>query len=90
MPKIKKYSYRTENKLKHFISIRKAEKALETGRQVKIADVENELAEYCEVSLDTIRLIKRNVNQPSLEVAMKIAEYLNLPVEEIFELKDND
>ncbi|MCY8119576.1 MULTISPECIES: helix-turn-helix transcriptional regulator [Bacteria] len=90
MPKIKKYSYRTENKLKHFISIRKAEKALETGRQVKIADVENELAEYCEVSLDTIRLIKRNVNQPSLEVAMKIAEYLNLPVEEIFELKDNE
>ncbi|MCZ4246872.1 hypothetical protein BXO87_01850 [Bacillus sp. GZB] len=90
MAKTKKYSYKSENKLKHFISIKRAEKALETGRKVLIADVEKELAEYCEVSLDTVRFIKRNVNQPSLEVALKMGEYFSLPVEEIFELKDNE
>ncbi|KZR57542.1 hypothetical protein A3781_19690 [Bacillus badius] len=57
--------------------------------QVLIRDVEEELAQYCDVTRDTILMIKRGVNQPSLAVALKIAEYFNVPVEEIFKLKEN-
>ncbi|MGG6449281.1 helix-turn-helix transcriptional regulator [Pseudobacillus badius] len=88
--KNQKYSYTTTNSLKHFITIRKAEKIAEkNGMQVLIRDVEEELAQYCDVTRDTILMIKRGVNQPSLAVALKIAEYFNVPVEEIFKLKEN-
>lgn len=84
-----KYKYTTENNLKHFVTIKKAERVAEkNGSQVLIRDIENELADYCQVSRDTVLMLKRGVNQPSLAVAMKIAEYFGVPVEEIFKLKE--
>lgn len=84
-----KYSYTTTNLLKHYITIKKAEMIAESGgKQILIRDVENDLADHCQVSRDTILMLKRGVNQPSLAVAMKIAEYFNVPVEEIFKLKE--
>lgn len=84
-----KYGYTTVNNLKHYITIKKAEKVAEKGgMQVLIRDIENELADYCQVTRDTILMLKRQVNQPSLAVALKIAEYFGVPVEEIFKLKD--
>jgi DNA-binding XRE family transcriptional regulator len=84
-----KYAYTTVNNLKHYITIRKAERVAEKGgTQVLIRDIEEELAEYCQVTRDTILMIKRGVNQPSLAVALKIAEYFGIPLEEIFKLKE--
>lgn len=84
-----KYSYTTTNNLKHYIAIKRAEKVAESGgANVFIRDIEEELAKYCEVSRDTIIMIKRKVNQPSIAVALKIAEYFGVPVEEIFKLTD--
>lgn len=84
-----KYNYTTKNNLKHFITIKKAERVAEKGGiNVLVRDIEQELADYCQVSRDTILMIKRGVNQPSLAVAMKIAEYFGVPVEEIFKLTE--
>jgi len=86
-----KYEYTTVNDLKHHITIKKAEKVAEKGgMQVLIRDIEEELADHCQVTRDTILMIKRGVNQPSLAVAMKIAEYFNTPVESVFKLKDSE
>lgn len=86
-----KYTYTTANSLKHFITIKKAEKVAEKGgTQVLIRDIEEELATYCQVSRDTVLMIKRGVNQPALAVALKMAEYFGVPVEEIFKLKEDN
>lgn len=83
-----KYEYTTTNNLKHYITLKRAERIAENGGiKVLIKDIEEELANYCQVSRDTIVMIKRGVNQPSLAVALKIAEYFGVPVEEIFKLK---
>lgn len=86
-----KYDYTTVNNLKHFITIKRAEKIAENGgRQVLIRDIEEELAEYCQVTRDTVQMIKRGINQPSLAVALKMAQYFKVPVEEIFKLKEGN
>lgn len=86
-----KYSYTTKNDLKFHVTLKKAERIAEKGgTQVLIRDIEEELAEYCQVTRDTILMIKRGVNQPSLAVALKIAEYFNKPVEDIFKLVDSE
>ncbi|WP_102272519.1 helix-turn-helix transcriptional regulator [Cytobacillus massiliigabonensis] len=84
------YTYSTTNTLRHYINIKKAEKVAEkNGLNVLIREVEQDLADYCQVTRDSILMIKRGVNQPSLPVALKIAEYFQVPVEEIFKLKED-
>ena len=78
--------YTTKNNLSSYLSLRKAEKQAEKGDRVLIREVEDELADYCDVTRDTIVMIKRGLNQPSLSVALKICEYFNVSVEEIFSL----
>lgn len=85
-----RYAYTTVNNLKHYITIKKAEKVSERdGMQVLIRDIEEELADFCQVTRDTILMIKRGKNQPSLAVALKIAQYFGVPVEEVFILKED-
>ena len=78
----------TDNSLKSFIAVKRAEMTAEKGgAKVLIKDVEQDLARHCGVTWDTIKMIKRGVNQPSLSVAMLIAKYFRVRVEDIFELE---
>ncbi|MCY7861097.1 helix-turn-helix domain-containing protein [Bacillus licheniformis] len=87
----KTYRYTTENTLAHYILIRKAEMVAEKGgMEVLIRDVENDLADFCDITRDSILRIKQGKQQPALAVALKIAEYFGVPVEEIFKLKDTE
>lgn len=81
------YKYTTTNKLKLMIESRRAEMTLKNGDKVLIKDVEKDLADYCGVSADFITAIKRGLSQPSLAVAIKIAQYFSINVEDIFELE---
>ena len=47
---------------------------------------QNVLAEAVEVSRQTIHAIESSKYTPSVELAMKIAEFLDLKVEDIFQL----
>lgn len=82
-----KYSYTTSNTLADNLAITRANKAVETKSMWLIREVEEELANHCQVSRDFIVAIKRGNSQPSLAVALKIAQYFNLKVEDIFKLE---
>ena len=49
---------------------------------------QEDLAEALDVSRQTIIAIENNKYNPTLELAMRLARYLNTTVEELFELKD--
>lgn len=49
-----------------------------------------ELAKVVSVSRQTINAIESNKYVPSAVLAMKIARYFGKPIEEIFELDEND
>lgn len=84
------YTYTTDNKLKSFIEAKRAEKTIETGNKVLIRDIEQDLAEYCEVTTDYVLALKRKLSQPSLAVAFKVSQYFGVKIEDIFNLVDKD
>lgn len=49
---------------------------------------QEDLAEALGVSRQTIIAIENNKYNPTLKLAMKMARYLNTPVEKLFELED--
>ncbi|RHW39051.1 transcriptional regulator [Neobacillus notoginsengisoli] len=46
-----------------------------------------QMAEDLQVTRQTINAIEKNKYNPSLELALKLAEYFNMPFEELFYLK---
>lgn len=58
------------------------------GEDVLIGDVEKIVAEQCGISYHTIKQIKKGMMIPQLEIALKLARYFNVHVDEIFFLKD--
>jgi len=88
--KRKKFSYTTHNRLATFLAHMKYDQELKTGKRVNIGDLEEKLATYCELTDKSIGDIKRGVNQPSLPVAMRIAAYFSVTVEDIFTLKTRE
>lgn len=56
------------------------------GIKVLKSDIIAEIAEYAGVGWENINRVKRNMVTPSLPVAMKIAEYFNVKVEDIFKI----
>lgn len=83
--------YRTVNDLTRVFMMEQARRTTVSkgGTRPSFKDIEDELAKYCNVTQDTINLIRRNKNQPSLQVAMKICEYLEVKVEDVFRLDEN-
>ena len=57
--------------------------------RAKLDISQNELAEKVKVSRQTIHAIERKKKIPSVELAIKIARFFGIPVEEIFLLEDN-
>ena len=77
------------NNLKKFVIKRRAELELERGEKVLIKDVLLDLSNYCGFDkIDSINMIYRKVNNPSLYTALKIAKYFDTNVENIFSLKE--
>lgn len=56
------------------------------GGIVRLGALTEELATYCGVGPDAIEKVKLHINQPSLPVAMKIAEFFKCRPDEIFTL----
>lgn len=65
--------------------------SIENGLKVERAKkdiTQKELAEEMDVSRQTINAIETGKYNPSLELALKIAEFFETTVEEIFELEN--
>ncbi len=82
-------NYTTENNLANRLEVLQGKRIAEKGgAKVNLAEVEKEVADFCGVGVDTIGMIKRGANQPSLPLAMKLAQFFNCTVEDIFTYKD--
>lgn len=51
---------------------------------------QEELAKIVSVTRQTINAMEKNKYVPSTVLALKIARYFNVPVEQLFELEDTD
>lgn len=58
------------------------------GIKVLKADIIADIAEYCGLSWESINRIKRGLALPSLPVALKIAQYFDCKVEDLFRLDE--
>jgi putative transcriptional regulator len=48
------------------------------------------MAEDLQVTRQTINAIEKNKYNPSLELALKLVDYFNVPIEEIFILEEDE
>lgn len=79
--------YKTENCLEALIKMRQA-KELIKGNRLLIKDIDQDLANYCGVTYHCIKQIKKNCQETGLPLALKIAEYFNINIHDIFKLKN--
>lgn len=82
--------YRVENTLDGFINREVGRRMLENGGiKVIKSDIIAEIAEFCGVGWDNINRVKRGIVTPSLPVALKIAKFFEVSVEEVFVIKED-
>lgn len=67
------------------MSVKSNARAIRRERGIK----QLQMAEDLQVTRQTLTAIEHNKYNPSLELALKIAKYFNLSVEEIFILKED-
>lgn len=72
----------------NLINIEVGKRMSSTGEKVRKFEIIEEIANYAGVGIDNINMIKRGVVTPSLPVAIKIASYFQLNVEDIFKVRE--
>ncbi|MDS7057163.1 hypothetical protein NXG04_07675 [Klebsiella pneumoniae] len=84
-----KNKFSVKNNLDSYIVREVGRVMSETGTRTTKTKIMEELASHSGVGLESIRLINRNVSQPSLVVSLRIADYFNTKVENIFEVLED-
>lgn len=79
---------RMQNNLKALIIRRRASIELATGKPCSLEQVHRELAAYCGISKDHVVGVKRGNTSCSIDIALYMADYFQVPVEEIFSLPE--
>ncbi|AIW03187.1 DNA-binding protein [Bacillus phage Mater] len=74
------------NGLKAIMNIEKKEIDSVTKSKIGIQELKAGLAKYCGVSQHNIEQIYKGYSLPSLEVALKIAKFYGVSVDDIFSL----
>ncbi|MCP8973124.1 helix-turn-helix domain-containing protein [Bacillus licheniformis] len=82
----REYPFVLSNNLDKFLRIKQARMTVEKKQPVTLQDVNKDMAKFMGVSDNTINLIKSNNYNPSLVVAMAMAEYLETTVDELFNI----
>lgn len=78
------FPYFTTNRIDEFLKIEKEKR----GCGTRLKDVEMELAEHCEISINGIRRIKRGLCCPSIETAFRITQFFGVRFKDLFELQE--
>lgn len=80
-------TYTTINNLsERILKVQKDYIPLKRGETLRIGKITEDIARHCGVGTDAIDKVKLHINQPSLPLAMKIAEYFKCRPDEIFTL----
>lgn len=85
MPKIK-LPYDVRNNLDEYLTRELGSRMAKTGNKIYKEHIMAEVGEHAGVGVENIKRINRNVAQPSLGVALKIADFFNVKVEDIFKI----
>lgn len=82
----KKLSYDVKNNLDYYLTIELGNRMARTGIRYFKENVMEDVAKHADVGVDNIKRITKNISQPSLGVALKIANYFDVKVEDIFKI----
>lgn len=85
MPKVK-LPYNVSNSLDSYLTRELGERMARTGIRMYKENIMEDVARHSGVGVENIKRISRNVAQPSLGVAIKIADYFEVKVEDIFKI----
>jgi DNA-binding XRE family transcriptional regulator len=86
-----KLPYDVKNNLPEHIRMEQARRMIENGgRRVNTGMIEEELADYCKVTIHAVVSYKLGRATPSLPVALKIARFFRVDVTKIFLLDDSE
>lgn len=83
-----KLPYEVTNNLDEYIIRETGARMAKTGIKYYKEYIIADLAKYAGVTKENIKRINRSNAQPSLGVAIKIAEYFNVKVEDIFRISE--
>lgn len=81
-------AYRTTTNLDKFIKEYQNKVSIERNKPITIREVMEELGEYADISWQTVKQIKNKNMQPSLAGAMRIAEFFQTTIEEIWTVEE--
>lgn len=74
-------------RLDKFINKRRAQMVKERGKAVTLTEVYGEIAQFCDVSPNTISMVKTGQQGCSLTLALRLSEYFDVTVNELFKLE---
>lgn len=80
--------YKLKTTLREKIEVKRAEKVIELNCKVNIGDIDDELSEFVGTGVQNIKKIKSGHIRPSILTALKMAEYFNCKVEDLFMIED--
>ncbi|PGO60628.1 helix-turn-helix domain-containing protein [Priestia megaterium] len=83
-----KIPYKTENIIDRLVLERQGKYRIEQARDMSKKDIFEDMEKYTGIGWESIKRISGGRAQPSLPVAMKIAEYFQKSVDDIFNLVD--
>lgn len=83
----KEYPFALKHDLDRHLRIKQAHMSIDRGKSVTLKELYKEMADYMGVSENTVALIKSNNYNPSLVVALAMAEYLDVPVDKLFSIE---
>lgn len=85
-----KYPFKLTHDLDRHLRIKQARLTVEHNKAVTLIEVYKDMASYMGVSENAVALIKANNYNPSLIVAMSMAEYLETTVDDLFTIERVD
>jgi len=77
-------AFRTVSKLNDFIKEYQNKVSIERQKEITVREVMNEIGEHAEISWNTVKQFKNKDMQPSLAVAIRIADFFQTNVESIW------
>ena len=82
----KEYPFVLKHDLDRHIRKLQALRTVEENRTITLKELYKEIADYIGVSENAVGLVRTQNYNPSLVVAMALAKYLDVPIDELFEI----
>ena len=76
------------NNIKKFIQAEQDRLKHEIGYKIPIGQIKETIGKKCGTSYHNIEQMYKGYSQPKIGLALKLAEYFDVPVEELFFLED--